>query len=126
MWRDKLLEIKKAKGISTKTMAERSGLPAETITRILTSKNIKTEDPRIHTISIMCDALGVELWEVFYQGDKGLVDLHAEIASLKAEHDALVAENGALKDRVETLRDRVDELKDELIATHNHYTKHKD
>ena len=109
MWRDKLIEIKKAKGVSTKTMSERSGLPAETITRILNSKNVKTEDPRINTIAIMCQSLEVELWEVFYLGDKSFVDLQAEIASLKAERDALVAENGALKDKAETLRDKVGE-----------------
>ena len=122
MWRDRLIEIKQEKGISTKTISERTGLSVETIGRILNSKH-GTEAPRIDTISDVCSALGVELWEVFYLGDKSLVSLQAEIAALKTERDSLLAENGALKDKVETLRDKVDNLKDEIISTHNYYIK---
>ena len=115
MWRDRLIEIKKQKGISTKTMSERSGLSTETITRILNSQNNKTEDPRLSTISDLCNALEVELWEVFYMGDQSLVTLQAEISTLKAERDNLLSENGALKDKVETLRDKVDSLTDVIV-----------
>ena len=125
MWRDKLIEIKKEKGISTKILSERSGLTVETIARILNSKNAKTEDPRINTIAILCESLGVELWEIFYLGDKSFVDLQAEIVSLKSEHDALVAENAVQKAKIETLKDKVDTLKDDIIAVHNYYTKLK-
>ena len=124
MWRDRLIEIKEEKGISTKMISERSGLSVETIKRMLNSKHITTDAPRIDTISDVCNALGVELWEIFYIGDKSLVSLQAEITSLKSERDALIAENGALKNKVDTLRDKVDSLKDEIIATHRHYIKH--
>ena len=126
MWRDRLIEIKKQKGISTKTLAERSGLTVETITRILSPQHTKTEDPRISTIADLGRALEVELWEVFYMGDQSLVTLQAEISTLKAERDNLLSENGALKAKVETLRDKVDSLKDEIIATHNYYIKRID
>ena len=123
MWRDRLNEIKKEKGITTKMMSERSGISIDTITRILSSKDIKTDSPRINTIADLCNALGVELWEIFYTGDKSLVILQAEIDTLKTERDGLIAENGALKNRVDTLRDKVDSLKDEIIDTHNYYIK---
>ena len=71
----------------------------------------------------LCKPLGVELWEIFYMGDRSFVSLQAELTALKAERDALLIENGALKDKVETLRDKVDSLKDEIIETHRHYIK---
>ena len=124
MWRDRLIEIKEEKGISTKMISERSGLSVETIKRMLNSKHTGTDAPRIDTISDVCKALEVEVWEIFYIGDRSFVSLQAEIASLKSERDALIAENGALRNRVDTLRDKVDSLKDEIIATHRHYIKH--
>lgn len=125
MWRERLIEIKKEKGITTKMLSEKSGISIDTITRTLSPKNDQKEYPRIDTISEVCDALGVEMWEIFYMGDKSLVSMQAEIASLKSERDALIAENGALKNKVDTLRDKVDSLKDEIITTHNYYIKQK-
>lgn len=125
MWRDRLNEIKKEKGITTKMMSERSGISIDTITRILNIKDTKNDSPRINTITDLCTALGVEVWEIFYTGEKSFVLLQAELEILKAERDRLIAENGALNNKVNTLRGRVDELKDELIDTHRYYTKGK-
>ena len=123
MWRDRLLEIKKEKNITTKMWSEASGVPIDTINRIMNSKKEKHESPRIDTIEDLCAGLGVEVWEIFYLGDKSLVAMQAEILALKSERDALVAENAIAKDKVETLRDKVDTLKDEIIALHNYYMK---
>lgn len=126
MWRDKLIEIKKEKGFTIKMIAERtpSHITEETITRTLNSKK-GTDAPRLDTLEGICAALGVEVWEIFYMGDKSLVSLQAEIASLKAERDELLAENAVAKNKIETLREKVDSLKDEIIAIHNHYMKLK-
>lgn len=123
MWRDRLLEIKKEKGITTKMWSEASGVSVDTINRVMNSKKVKTDAPRIDTIEDLCAGLGVELWEVFYLGDKSLVSLQAEINSLKAERDALVADNAVQKDKIEELKGKVDDLKDEIIAVHRHYIK---
>lgn len=123
MYRDRLEEIRKEKGISNKKWAEESGVSVDTIDRIIHPENPEKDSPRVNTLENLCKVLGVELWELFYTGDKSLVVLQAEIHSLKAEHDALLVENGALKDKVETLRDKVDSLKDEIIDTHKHYIK---
>lgn len=123
MYRDKLLEIKKVKGITTKQWAEESGISVDTIGRILHPENPLKDSPRINTLEDLCKPLGVELWEIFYMGDRSWVDLQAEILALRAERDNLLTENGALKNRVEELRDKVDALKDEIIDVHRYYIK---
>ena len=123
MYRDKLEEIRKEKGLSTKTWSELSGVSVDTINRIRHPEHPEKDSPRINTLEDLCKPLGIELWEIFYLGDKSLVDLQAEIITLKSERDDLIAENGALKNKVEILRDKVDSLKDEIISTHNYYIK---
>ena len=125
MYRDKLEEFRKEKGISNKKWSELSSVSLDTIGRIIHPENPEKDSPRVNTSEDLCEALGVELWEIFYVGDRSFVDLQAELAVLKTEHDALVAENAVLRDKVETLRDKVDNLKDDLIATHNYYNKIK-
>ena len=123
MYRDRLDEIRKEKGISNKKWSEESGVSIDTISRIIHPENPEKDSPRVNTLEDLWKALGVELWEIFYMGDRSFVSLQAEIAALKAERDALVAENGALKDKVDTLRDKVESLKDEIISLHNYYIK---
>ena len=123
MYRDKLVEIKKARNLSTKQWAEESGISIDTITRIIHPEHPDKDSPRVNTLEELCKPLGVELWELFYVGDKSFVDLQAELEKLRSERDSLIAENGALKDKVETLRDKLDNLKDEIIATHKYYNK---
>lgn len=121
MYRDKLEEIRKEKGLSTKQWSELSGVSVDTINRIRNPENPEKDSPRISTLEDLCKPLGVEPWEIFYMGDKSLVSLQAEISSLKSERDALIAENGALKNKVDTLRDNMNALKNELIYMHHHY-----
>lgn len=123
MYRDRLEELRKEKGISNKKWAEESGVSVDTIDRIIHPENPDKDSPRVNTLENLCKVLGVELWELFYTGDKSLVVLQAEIHTLNAERDNLIAENGALKGKVDTLRNKVDSLKDEIISTHNYYIK---
>ena len=125
MYRDRLKEIIKEKGIPYKELAKASGVSVDTIARIISPENPEKDSPRVNTLDDLCKQLGVELWEIFYMGDRSFVSLQAELLALKAERDSLVAENAVLKDKVETLRDKVDLLKDDLIATHKHYNKLK-
>lgn len=121
MYRDKLEELRKEKQITQKKWSEESGVSIDTINRITHPENPEKDSPRVNTLEDLCKPLGVEIWEIFYMGDKSLVSLQAEIASLKSERDSLIAENGILKNRVDTLRDKVDSLKDEIITIHNYY-----
>jgi transcriptional regulator with XRE-family HTH domain len=121
MYRDKIEEIRKEKNISYKEWSEKSGVSVDTIKRIIYPENPSKDSPKVSTLEDLCKPLGVELWEIFYLGDKSLVALQAEINSLKTERDALIADNAVLKDKVESLRDKVDSLKDDTIATLKYY-----
>ena len=125
MYRDRLEELRIEKNITHKKWSEMSGVSIDTINRITHPENPEKDSPRVNTLEDLCKVLGVELWEIFYMGDRSFVSLQAELLALKAERDALLEENGALKNKVETLRDKVDSLKDEIIDTHNYYIKQK-
>lgn len=116
MYRERLEELRKEKGLSHKQLSEESGVSVDTIQRITHPENPDKDSPKVNTLEDLCRTLGVEVWELFYIGDRSFVALQAEIATLKSERDALVAENAILKDKVETLRDKVDTLKDDLIV----------
>ena len=117
MWRDKIAEIKKEKGISTREISERSGISADTIDRIIKSKSETADMPRIDTLAdIVEKGLGAELWEVFYLGDRSLVALNAEVSALRAERDALIAELAVSVESAKALAAKVDALKDELLS----------
>ena len=109
---DNINAIRKAKGITTKMMAERADLPLETIQRILDGT---TENPRLDTMKRIADALEVELWELFYVGDKNFVSMQNELISLRTERDALVAENAVQKSNIDSLKEKNDLLKDQII-----------
>ena len=123
MYRCELDELRKAKGFSYKKWSEESGVSVDTITRILHPENPEKDSPRVNTLEDLCRPLDVELWEIFYLGDRSFVSLQAEIATLKASHDDLVAENAVLKTEVATLRDKNEALKDQIIDVHNYYIK---
>ena len=123
MYRDRLEELRKEKGLSNKKWSEESGVSLDTISRIIRPENPEKDSPRVNTLEDLCEVLGVELWEIFYVGNTSLVALQAEINLLKSERDSLLAENAVLKEKNDTLRDKVDALKDDIIATHNYYNK---
>ena len=123
MWRDKLIEIRKSKAMSNKMLADASGISQDTVSRMFNTSVTIKEGPGIETIIAVCNALGVEVWEIFYTGDKSFVGLQAEYTTLKDERDFLVAENAVLKSENERLHTKVDILKDEIIDTHKSYHK---
>lgn len=125
MYRCRLEELRKEKGLSYKKWSEESEVSVDTIDRIIHPENPQKDSPRVNTLEDLCKVLGVELWEIFYLGDRSFVALQAEIVTLKSERDALVAENAVLKEKIDTLKDKVDALKDDIIATHNYYNKLK-
>lgn len=93
----------------------------DTISRIIHPDNPDKDSPKVNTLEDLCKPLDIELWEIFYIGDKSFVSLQAEVNALRAERDSLLIENGALKDKVETLRNKIDTLNDEIITIIKHY-----
>ena len=116
MYRERLEELRKEKGISHKQWSAESGVSIDTIQRITHPEHPDEDSTKVNTLEDLCKPLGVELWEIFYLGDRSFVALQAEIAILKSERDALVAENAVLKEKIDSLKDKVDSLKDDLIV----------
>lgn len=116
MYRDKLDEVRKEKGMSNKQWSLESGVSVDTITRIIHPDNPDKDSPKVNTLEDLCKPLGKELWEIFFIGDTSFVSMHSELIALRAERDALLADNAVLRDKVTTLRDKNDELKDDLIS----------
>ena len=135
MWREKIIETKKAKGITTKIMVDRtpSHLTAETITRIL---NEKTEDPRISTVLALGAAVGLSTWELFAEPTETATyqnfwALQEEVKALKEKMEDVSDENAVLQKKIAALQAENEllrlklEHKDEIIAIHNYYNKLK-
>lgn len=125
MYRDRLEELRKEKGYTTKKWAEESGVSVDTLDRIIHPENPEKDSPRINTLEKAIEPFGIELWELFYTGDKSFVALQAEIANLKNERDELIAENAVLKDNVRKLTEKVDSLRDDLVDICKNYMKER-
>ena len=123
MYRKRLEELRKERGLSHKRWSDESGVSVDTIERVLHPENPQKDSPRIGTMNDLCKPLGVELWELFYTGDKSLVSLNEEIANLKNERDELIAENAVLKENNRKLSEKVDSLRDDLVDICKNYMK---
>lgn len=123
MFLKRMFEIQKEKGISTRQWSEESGVSIDTIHRLKSLGEGEKDSTRISTLEQLRKPLGVELWELFYIGEKSFVALQAEIAALKEERDALLSAKAVLEARAGTLELRVNELKDDIIDTHKYYMK---
>ncbi len=133
MWLDNLKELKKAKGLTAKQIAERTNLPERTVNRILSGD---TDNPYVDTLHRIVSVLGGSLDDILADtkvvvGEKNLVILQENVDAVTAERDLVNAENAILKDKVATLTAENDMLKmeikhkDEIIALHNYYNKLK-
>lgn len=141
MWRERIIEAKKAKNITTKMMAAEVRLPEQTIARILSGK---TATPRIDSILDLGASVGLSPAELFAEttsvlGDKNLITLQEELdqanaalSALRAEFSSLSEENTELKLDNVTLKAENDllrlnlEHKEEIIRLHNRYNSYID
>ena len=115
MYRERIEEIRKEKGMSNKQLSEASGVSIDTLSRIVHPENSEKDSPKVNTIQDICTALGVELWEIFYTGSTSLANLQAEINLLKGERDTLIAEKAVLEAENARLHCKLDTLKDQMI-----------
>ena len=124
MWLDNLKRIKKEKGMSTKQIVEKTGLPEKTISRILSGE---TDNPRIDTLHRITTALDVYLDDIL--ADTNVVVAHHTFAEVKENADFVSVENKELKEAVALLTKEIEMLKmelkhkDELLELHNFYNK---
>ena len=129
MWRENLLKYMQEFGVSKHTLAERSGIPYDTVKRICSGK---TSNPLIDTLDRLTLALGITLQDILADtttviGGKDLAELQSQYEALKAERDLLTAQKAILETNVTTLTTENELLKtqllhkDELLAVHNRY-----
>lgn len=133
MWLDNLKELKAAKGMTAKQIAEVSGLPERTVKRVLSGD---TDNPYIDTLHRIVIALGGSLDGILADtkavvGTQELAVLQEEFTRLQDELNIAVAENAILKTKSDTLATENEllrmklEHKEEIIALHNYYIKQR-
>ncbi len=132
MWLDNLKELKKAKGMTTKQIADATKIPESTIKRIFAGD---TDDPYVSTIHRIVITLGGSLDHIL--ADTNAVLSTETIAEMKesvdvtvAERDSIAVENEMLKTKNTALTMENELLKkelahkEELLALHNYYKTH--
>ena len=133
MWLDNLKELKKAKGMSSKQIAEKTNLPERTVIRIFSGD---TDNPYVDTLHRIVTVLGGSLDDILADtkvivGTENLAALQENVNVVNAEKDLLLAENKILQDKVTALTSENELLKmqlmhkEELLALHNYYNKLK-
>ncbi len=131
MWLDNLKELKKAKGMSVKQIADATKLPERTVSRIFSGD---TDNPYVDTLHRIVTVLGGSLDNILADtktvvGSTNLITLQEDLDRLNNESMLLQAENALLKDKVCTLTAENDMLrmklehKEEIISIHNYYIK---
>ena len=131
MWLDNLKELKKAKGMSSKQIAEATNLPERTVARIFSGD---TPNPYVDTLFRIVAVLGGSLDDILTDskavvGSKTIATLQEEVDRLTADSGIMSAELAVLRDKVVTLTAENDllrlklEHKEEIIAIHNYYNK---
>ena len=133
MWLENLKELKKAKGLTTKQIADATKIPESTLKRIFSGE---TDDPYVSTVHRIVVALGGSLDHIL--ADTNAVLATQSLAQVKESADVAEAERDLLLAELEMLRAKVAaqdteimllkerlQHKEELLAVHNYYIKLK-
>lgn len=133
MWLDNLKELKKAKGLSSKQIADQANLPERTVVRLFSGD---TDNPYVDTLYRIVVVLGGSLDDVLSDtktvvGNQDLATLQEDANRLTAELELAQTELTVLKEKNTALTAENDLLrlklqhKEELLALHNYYNKLK-
>lgn len=133
MWLENLKELKKASGMSTKQIADKANLPERTVSRIITGE---TDHPRIDTLGLIVDALGITMQDVFADTNvvvatEKLVEIKENAEVVEAERNLVLAElemlrakTSAQETEILLLKERL-QHKDEILSLINYFAKIK-
>ena len=133
MWLENLKELKKAKGLTTKQIADATKIPESTLKRIFSGE---TDDPYVSTVHRIVVALGGSLDQILADTNavlatQSLAEVKESADVAQAERDLLLAELEMLRAKVAAqdteimlLKERL-QHKEELLAVHNYYIKLK-
>ena len=134
MWLENLKELKKAKGMTTKQIADATKIPESTLKRIFSGD---TDNPYVDTVRRIAIALDSTLDEIFAEtkvvvATETLAAVKENTEVVEAERDLIAVENEMLTAKVQALTTEVELLtkelkhKEELLAVHNFYRTHLD
>ena len=121
MWLDRLIELKKKSGMTSKQIADGTYLPERTVSRIF---NKETPNPSITTLIPIINFLGGSFDEIFVDtnaivGDHHLSTLQERIDIITTERDSAIEANISLKTEVTNLTNEILRIqlthKDEII-----------
>jgi transcriptional regulator with XRE-family HTH domain len=129
MWLENLKELKKKTEMSAKQIADKSRLPERTVARIFSGE---TDHPRIDTLGLIADAMGVTLRDIFADTNvivatETLTEVKEVAEIVEAERDEVAIKNEMLEAKVTALTMEIELLKsqlqhkDELLSVHKQY-----
>ena len=133
MWLENLKELKKAKKMTTKQIADATKIPESTIKRIFAGE---TEDPYISTIHRIVTVLGGSLDHILADTNavlstESLVTVKENAEVVEAERDLVLAELEMLRTKtiaqeaeIKLLQERL-QHKDEILSLINYFAKIK-
>ena len=133
MWLENLKELKKAKGLTTKQIADATKIPESTLKRIFSGE---TDDPYVSTVHRIVVALGGSLDQILADTNavlstQSFIEVKESADVAEAERDLLLAElemlrakTAAQETEIILLKERL-QHKEELLAVHNYYIKLK-
>ena len=133
MWLENLKELKKAKGMTTKQIADATKIPESTVKRIFSGD---TDNPYVDTVRRIAIALDSSLDEIFAEtkvivATETLAEVKENTEVVEAERDLVLAELEMLRAKttaqeaeIMLLKERL-QHKEELLAVYNYFTKIK-
>ena len=120
MWLENLKELKKAKGMTTKQIADATKIPESTLKRIFSGD---TDDPYVSTIHRIVTVLGGSLDQIL--ADTNAVLSTECLAEVRESIEVAEAERKLLLAEIETLRAKVSAQETEILLLQKEL-KHKD
>ena len=120
MWLENLKELKKAKGMTTKQIADATKIPESTIKRIFAGE---TDDPYVSTIHRIVTVLGGSLDHIL--ADTNAVLSTESLATVKENAEVVEAERNLVLAELEMLRAKTSAQETEILLL-KEQLKHKD
>ena len=133
MWLENLKDLKKAKGMTTKQIADATKIPESTIKRIFAGD---TDNPYVDTVRRIAIALGSTLDEIFAEtkvvvATETLAKVQENAEAVEAEKEVVETKNDMLEAKITAMTMEIELLKnelkhkEELLAVYNYFTKIK-
>ena len=110
MWREKLIELKRASGLTVKQISEKARMSEKTVTRILSGE---TDRPYMDHLYDIVSALGGSLDDLFAEGTRAQLS-NGELSAALDKVEKLSSENNRLIEEIIFCQEKITLLKHEI------------